>query len=327
MSEIMVLAEHRRGDIRDITLEMLGQARDLAAPDNLSVTVVLMGHNVGALAERLARFAPHVLLVENESLEVFNADAYQSVLASLIRDRNPLLTLIGHTAFGLDLAPSLATELRLPLVTDCMSVELSHGTPTVVRPAYGGKTLTRVAFREATGYLLAVQAGAYAPADELPVPGQVETIPLRVDADFGYRKFVEYLEASAGEQDITQYDVVVSVGRGIGDAGNIEIVEKLANAVGGALACSRPVVDQRWLPKFRQVGISGKTVRPKVYIAVGISGAFQHVAGMKGAATIMAINKDPRAPIFNVADYGVVGDLFKVVPALTQAIVNMKSGK
>ena len=172
--------------------------------------------------------------------------------------------------------------------------------------------------------MITVRSGAFPVLEKEPLPGEIVSVPSPLTDEGLAKRFLQYVEAVVGEVDITQADILVSVGRGIKDAENIPIVKELADALGGALACSRPVVDKKWLPKDRQVGTSGKTVKPKVYIAIGISGAFQHVAGMKNAGTIIAVNKDPKAPIFSVARYGIVADLFKIVPVLKDKIKELK---
>ncbi len=322
--EILVLVEHRKGEIRDITFEMLGKGRDLAESGGWRLTALLLGHGVSAMVGPLAARADLVEAIEDPGLEIFNSDAYQSVLADVIRDRKPAVVLIGHTSYGLDLAPGLATELDLPLITDVTDVSLENGSVVAVRPVYGGKAKARVRSRESQT-IVTVQSGAFESASESGKAGEVVRGEAHLGPESHRKRFVEFVEAPVADVDITQSDVVVSVGRGIGDPDNIPMVEELARAMGGVLACSRPVVDKKWLPKPRQVGISGKTIAPKLYLAVGISGAFQHLAGIKRAGMVVAINKDPNAPIFRVADYGVVGDLFAVVPKLTERITSMKS--
>ncbi len=283
--------------------------------------MVLLGHNVEEFAKRLADHAKRVLKVDDARLEDFNAEAYQKVLSHLISERKPLLTLIGHTAFGIDLAPSLATELNVPLVTDCIDLDFEGEKPIVVRQVYGGKVNVKASLRTSDSYIVTLRPATFEVQEAEPLGGEIIETPSPLKEDIPYKKFIEYFEPPAGEVDITAADVLVAVGRGIKDAENISIVGKLAEALGGALACSRPIVDKGWLPTDRQVGTSGKTVKPKLYIAVGISGAFQHVSGMKNSDLIIAINKDPKAPIFRAADYGVVEDLFKAVPTLTDRIL------
>ena len=324
MTEIFVLAEHRRGAFRDITFEMLTKGRELSQKIDADLTAVLLGHNVKEFAKRLADHAKTVLTVDDARLEDFNAEAYQKVLSHLISEHKPLLTLIGHTSFGVDLAPSLATELNVPLATDCINVEFEEKKPIVVRQVYGGKVNVKASLRTSESYIVTLRPATFEAQEAEPLGGEITETPSPLKEDIPYKKFIEYFEPPAGEVDITAADVLVSVGRGIKDAENVPIVEKLAEALGGALACSRPIVDKGWLPADRQVGTSGKTVKPKLYLAVGISGAFQHVSGMKNSDLVIAINKDSKAPIFRAADYGVVEDLFKVVPALTDKVLEEK---
>ncbi len=322
--EILVVAEHRGAELRDISVEMLGLASDLAGDQGGSVTAVLLGHEVSRLAGRLARFADRVLVLDAPGLAQFTPAAYQRALAPLVREREPLAVLIGQTSYGQDLAPGLATELGLPLLTDVTKVAIGADAVVAERPVYGGKAMARVRSRGRRA-VLTVQSGAFSAPPERSNLG--ETVLSEVGlGEVPGRRWVRFVESPATDVDITRSDLVVSVGRGIGDAENLAIVEKLASALGAVLTCSRPVVDKQWLPKSRQVGISGKSVSPRLYLAVGISGAFQHLAGIKKAGTVVAINKDPNAPIFRVADYGVVGDLFALVPKLTERIAAAKRG-
>lgn len=323
-AEIITLVEHRKGEIRDITLEMLGLAGGLAGDIGGGVTAVLLGQGMDAMVERLVAYADQVLVVDDASFGQFTPDTYRSALAKILRERRPRVTLIGHTSYGMDLAPGLATELELPLITDVTDLKIEENAAIAVRPVYGGKAKERVRARGDSA-VVTVESGAF-PAAEGTRRGEVVRLSGTRVEEMGRRRFVEFVEAPPADVDITQSDIVVSVGRGIGDPDNIPMVERLATTLGGVLACSRPVVDKKWLPKARQVGISGKNVSPKLYLAVGISGAFQHLAGIKKAQTVVAINKDPNAPIFRVADYGVVGDLFAVVPKLTERITELKRG-
>jgi len=324
MKEIFVLAEHRMGELRDVTLEMLTKGRQLAEETGAQLVAGLLGHQVDPFAEDLKKWAHQVVLVEDEKLANFNADAYQRVLASLLGDRAPDVTFIGHTSYGMDLAPSLAVELDLPLATDCLDVRLEDGKPIVLRQVYNGKLNAEMSFA-GTPCMVTLRQGAVA-SGAGDLDGQVTGVDSPLTEEIAYRKFLEYVEAAVGDVDITQADVLVSVGRGIREEKNMPLVEDLARALGGVLSCSRPVTDSGWLPSDRQVGQSGRTVKPKLYVAVGISGAFQHLAGMSGSETIVAVNKDPNAPIFSVADYGIVGDLFQVVPALTERINESRGG-
>jgi electron transfer flavoprotein alpha subunit len=195
---------------------------------------------------------------------------------------------------------------------------------SLTRQLYGGKVNATVSFLKKGPYMVTVRAGAFPVLEKGALPGEMVKLPSPLTDEGLARRFLQYVEAAVGEVDITQADILVSIGRGIKEADNIPLVKEFADAIGATLSCSRPVVDKKWLPKDRQVGTSGKTVKPKVYIAIGISGAFQHVAGMKGAGTVIAINKDPKAPIFGVATYGIVADLFKIVPVLKDKIKGLK---
>jgi electron transfer flavoprotein alpha subunit len=208
----------------------------------------------------------------------------------------------------------------MPLASDCVGISVDGGAVSVTRQIYGGKIDGRVSFRDAATALVTVRAAAF-PVEEGTRSGSVSEPDVTVPDEPAIRRFVEYVEAAVGDVDITKSDVIVAVGRGIKEEENLALVEELAELLGGVVGCSRPVVDAGWLPKDRQVGSSGKTVKPKLYLAVGISGQFQHMSGMKAAETIVAINKDPKAPIFSAADYGIVGDLFKIVPALKEKIL------
>jgi len=324
MKEIIILAEHRRGELRDVTWEMVSEGRQLAKSLGAETAVALLGKGVNGMAEALKPAAHRVLLIEDDRLEAFNSETYEKVLVQLITERKPFLTLIGHTAMGMDLAPGLAARLKMPLATDCIGIDPKDETFSLTRQIYGGKINAEVSFLKRGPYMITLRSGAFPVQERDPLPGEIVPIPSPLTDEGLARRFLQYVEAAAGEVDITQADILVSVGRGIKDAENVPVVKELADALGGALACSRPVADKKWLPKGCQVGTSGKTVKPKVYIAVGISGAFQHIAGMKGAGAIIAINKDPKAPIFSVAQYGIVGDLFKIIPALKAKIKELR---
>ena len=324
MTEIFVLAEHRQGKLRDITGEMLGAGEKIATAQGASLTAVLLGKGVETLAGELAKTGAKILVVEDALLEHFNSNLYQEVLSSLISKYRPSLTLIGNTAFGMDLAPSLAVEMGFPLVTDCIELCFEGNRLKATRSIYGGKVNASVALREADGYIATVRPGAFTPATPAEKKGALVLEPSPLQGTLDSKTFLKYLEAPLTGEDITQAEIIVAVGQGIGGPENIPAVEEVAKNLGGVLACSRPVVDRNWLPKERQVGISGKTVKPKVYLAIGISGAFQHITAMQGSETIIAINKDPRAPIFGVADYGIVADFKNIIPLLKEKTKGLK---
>jgi len=324
MREILVLAEHRQGVIRDVTFEMLTKGRELAGKTNTELTAVLLGKDIENHAKTLSDYAKKVLLVEDPKLENFNSEAYQKVLSNIIRERKPLLTLIGHTSFGVDLAPSLAVSLNSPLATDCIDLEFDGETLTVTRQMYGGKVNVKAVLRKADNYIATIRQATFPSEKETSMNEEIVKVPSSISEEITKKRFVEYVLPPPGGVDITAAEVLVGVGRGIKDGSNISPIEELAKTLGGALACSRPIVDKGWLPNDRQVGSSGKTVKPKLYIALGISGAFQHVLGMKNSDLIIAVNKDPKAPIFGVADYGVVEDLFKIISPLKSKILELR---
>ncbi|MGA1868572.1 MAG: electron transfer flavoprotein subunit alpha/FixB family protein [bacterium] len=323
MSEICVLVEHRRDEIRDITFEMLTQGKQLAEANGATLTAVLIAKDTSFYKDRVKKYANRVICIDEIKAEYYNAEVYQKILFYLLKERKPCLTLIGHTAFGIDLAPSLATELDLPIVTDCIKLYLENNELGAERQMYGGKVNADVKLKKGPAYIATIQQGAFE-AQEMNLDGEIEYYTSPLVEEIPYRTFIKYVEAAIGDVDITQSDIIVAVGRGIKEEENLSLVKDLATSLGGVVACSRPIVDAGWLPKDRQVGSSGKIVTPKLYIAIGISGSSQHMTGMKGAKTIVAINKDPNAPIFNIADYGIVNDLFNVVPILKEKVITLK---
>jgi len=319
MGDIFVLAEHRQGELREVSLELLTLAGQLGG----SVTALLFGSGVDEFASKLAQFADKVLVVDDPMYQNFNAMAYQAALAELIKANKPGLVLIPNTAQGVDIIGSLGVELELPFSTDVIGVTMEGDKPVATRQYYGCKINGTITFKDSDTYLLGIREGAV-PAGEGGKSGEVTKVDNPVTAEITVRKFLEYVEAAIGEVDITQSTMLVSVGRWIREDKNMPMMEELAGLLGADVSGSRAVVDAGWLPADRQVGISGKSVKPKLYLAVGISGAFQHVTGMKGADLVVAINKDPDAPIFQYADYGIVDDLLKVVPAMIDKLKEMK---
>lgn len=313
-----VVVEHRNGEIREVTWELLSAGRALGAGP---VTAVVLGGpgKAGALAAAVGNQSDALLAVEHPALEGFNGTAVARALGGLARARTPALILGAQSAAGMDWASALASQLGGPIVTDAVGLAWGEGRLSAVRAVYGGKLQARMGLTPAPTVVATVRPGSFERAEiEGTGAAPLEVAEAEIPPTLG-KRFLRWVQEAAGAVDITQADVLVSVGRGIGDKENVDVAENLAKALGATVSCSRPVVDAHWLPKERQVGISGKTVKPKVYIALGISGAFQHVTAMKNSGTIIAVNKDPKAPIFRVAQYGIVGDLFKVVPALTAA--------
>lgn len=318
-----MVAEHRKQSLADISLQMLSKGRQLADQAGAELVAVVIGKNIEDFVKELAHWADRVLAVKNDKLEEPLAEPYQKILSSIIKERKPKLVLIGHSSFGMDLAPPLAVELEVPLVTDCADISIINGKIVATRSIYNGKVNALLSFAPCETVMATGRASEF-PIEEIDRQGQMEKIESPLQGDIDYKRFEEYREQEVRGVDITQADVLVSVGRGIREKENIVMAEELAKVLGGVLSCSRPVVDYGWLPSGHQVGLSGKTVKPKLYVALGISGAFQHIVGLKGAEMIVAVNKDARAPIFTVADYAIVDDIFKVVPALAKRITELK---
>jgi electron transfer flavoprotein alpha subunit len=317
--DVAVVVEHLEGTVADVTFEMLGLGRALAgAAGGRLVAVAVGGGDLGPVAAALGAADAVVLCRAGESAHA-TPEAHQRALAEILAARAPRVTLVASTAMGIDLAAGLSGALGWPLVAYCREVRLADDRLTAVSQIYGGKILAEAEVDGAHA-LCSVLPGAYpaeagrgggSPAVEEAAPAAGGTARVR---------FKRLLRPEAGDVDITREAVLVSVGRGIQSQDNVALVEELAEALGGAVSASRPIVDQGWLPKTRQVGKSGMTVAPKLYVAVGISGAPEHLEGMRGAECVVAINSDPNAPIFGVAHYGVVGDLFEVLPALTERL-------
>jgi len=323
MGNVLVVAEHRRGELRDISFEMMAVAPRLAADMGGEAVALLLGSGIDDLAKKMAGYGVKVKVVDDPLFENFNAEKYQKALSALLDEQKPAVLMTGHTAQGVDFMPSLAVEKKLPLVTEAIDLLYEDGTLKATRQMYSGKVNATVAFKEAETYLVTIREGALEAPDPAAA-GEVEKVDSPLKEDVPYRQFVEYIEAEVGDVDITQSEILVSVGRGLKEDKNLPEIEALAEAIKADIAGSRAATDAGWIPHDRQVGTSGKTVKPKLYIALGISGAFQHIAGMKGAKTVVAVNKDPEAPIFNEADYAIVDDLFKIVPKLTEKLKELK---
>ncbi|MFC6954745.1 electron transfer flavoprotein subunit alpha/FixB family protein [Halorubellus litoreus] len=316
MSDVLAVAEHRRGELRDVSLEVVTAGIELAAAVGGDLHVAVVGGDVDAFAGELA--VEGVATVHTVAFgEDYNHDVHVQALGALVDALDPGYVLAANSVSALDYAPALAEALDAPLVTDAIAFDAADDGIAVTREFYGGKT-------EGTLHVTGTPAVVTTRPTEWPATtatgdADVEAFDATIDRDAIRTDVTGYEEVLAGDVDITDADVIVSIGRGIKEEENLDLVEELADALDATLAASRPIVDNEWLPKNRQVGQSGKVVTPEIYIAIGISGATQHIAGMKGADTIIAINDDPSAPIFDIADYGIVDDLFDVVPLLTEA--------
>ncbi|MFY4815773.1 electron transfer flavoprotein subunit alpha/FixB family protein [Haloarcula sp. AONF1] len=310
MADVLVAAEHRRGALRDVTYEAITAGRELADARGGDLHVAVVGGDVDGFAEDVNREGVDAIHAVDDG-EEFDHNAYQAAVSTLADRIDAGAVVLPNSVNGLDYAPALAEDLGAPIVTDAVGIAYDDGL-TVTREMYGSKVETTV---DVAGdrFVLTVRGGEWPPAEGV---GDATVEAADVDIPESGARVTGFEEVGGGDVDIADADVLVSVGRGIEEEENLELVEELADALGATLSASRPIVDNGWLPKNRQVGQSGKVVTPDVYIAVGISGAVQHVAGMKGSDTIIAINTDPNAPIFDIADYGIVGDLFDVVPEL-----------
>jgi electron transfer flavoprotein alpha subunit len=310
MTDVLVAAEHRRGALRDVTYEAITAGRELADAFEGNLHVAVVGGDVDGFAEDVNREGVDAIHAVADG-EEFDHNAYQAAVSALADRIEAGAVVLPNSVNGLDYAPALAEDLGVPIATDAVGLDYDDGL-TVTREMYGSKVETTV---DVAGdrFVLTVRGGEWPPAEGV---GDATVEAADVDIPESGARVTGFEEVGGGDVDIADADVLVSVGRGIEEEENLELVEELADALGATLSASRPIVDSGWLPKNRQVGQSGKVVTPDVYIAIGISGAVQHVAGMKGSDTIVAINTDPNAPIFDIADYGIVGDLFDVVPEL-----------
>lgn len=325
MAEMLIVIEHRKQRLADISLEMLSKGAMVAGQSGYELTGVIIGRNADRFASEVAKWADKVLLIKEDSLEDSLSEPYQKILSALIKERQPRLVLIGGSSFGMDLAPALAIEVGAPLCSDCIDIMIENEDIHVKRALLNGKVEATYSFAPSVTIILTGRPGQF-PVTPGEKQGSFEEIGSPLREEINYKRFEGFIEPpETREVDITKSSTLVSVGKGIKGSENIPLAEELAKALGGELACSRPVSDNKWLPEARHVGLSGRIVKPKLYLALGISGAFQHVIGIKGAETVIAINKDPKAPIFAVSDYAVIDDIFKVVPAVIQKIKEYKT--
>lgn len=334
---VYIYAQQVDNKLSDIAFELVGKAKELAADLNTEVTAVLLGSNVKALATELGEYgADKVIVVDNPALETYRTEPYAQALVSVINEYKPEIMLVGATAIGRDLGPTVSARVKTGLTADCTSLEIGdfplvaapgkeseqkHNQLLMTRPAFGGNTIATIACPDNRPQMATVRPGVMQKI--APIAGAkanvVEFNP-GFTPDNRYVEILNVVKAVKSTANIMEAKILVSGGRGVGSKENFKLLEDLAEVLGGTVSCSRAVVENGWLPVDLQVGQTGKTVRPQIYFAIGISGAIQHVAGMEDSDLIIAINKDEDAPIFDVADYGLVGDLNKIVPALTAAL-------
>jgi electron transfer flavoprotein alpha subunit len=323
MARIFAYIEHKASVADDSAAELLAAAKTIDPVASPTAVVTGWGTDLDSVCNALTASYAEVWKIANESLAYPNAELVRKALANVVPHDS--IVLVAHDHFGVDLAPGLAIKLDSTFVSDVVSMEGLDGVfLKVVRQEYGGQVSTHVRCDVSSGAVVNVRPGAFKPVESAPTNGKVIDKSSEVGALTAGRRYLETVVAESGDVDISKQAVLVSIGRGIQEKDNVAIAQELADAMGAAVSCSRPVVDAKWLEKSRQVGSSGQTVKPKVYMACGISGSFQHLAGLKGNPFIVAINKNPKAPIFRVADVGIVDDLLEFLPELTDKIRELK---
>ncbi len=332
---VYVFAQQVDNELSGIAFELLGKAKELAKDLNTDVTAILLGSGIKGLADQLAEYgADKVIVVDDPELKEYRTEPYAHAVSSVINEYKPEIVLVGATAIGRDLGPRVSARVATGLTADCTVLEIGdfplnpipgqeqkHNQLLMTRPAFGGNTIATIACPDNRPQMATVRPGVMQKID--PVQGaKAEVIEFNpgFTPDNKYVEIVEIVKELSNTVDIMDAKILVSGGRGVGSKENFQILQDLADVIGGTVSCSRAVVDNGWMPKELQVGQTGKTVRPNVYFAIGISGAIQHAAGMEESDIIVAINKDETAPIFDIADYGVVGDLNKIVPKLTEEL-------
>lgn len=319
MAQIFSYILHKDGVVDDTALELAAAAKKIDVNAAPNAIVVGSGDSLDAVCTAMAASYGEVWKVANDAITYPDAEMIRKLLVNILPPDS--IVLLAHEHFGMDLAPGLAVKLGAALVTDVVAIDGVEGsTLKLVRQEFGGAVSSHVTCDAAQGAVLTLRPGSFGADESKAAGGQVVDKSAAAGDIAANRKFLEIVEAEAGDVDITKSEVLVSCGRGIEDEENLEIAFDLAKAMGADVSCSRPIVDAKWLPKARQVGTSGQTVKPKVYLACGISGSFQHMGGIKGNPFIVAINKNPKAPIFQVADVGIVADMLEFLPELTEKI-------
>jgi electron transfer flavoprotein alpha subunit len=323
MARIFAYIVHKAGIVDDSAAELVAAAKKIESAASPVAVVTGWGAELDAVCETVRASYGEVWKVANEALAYPNAELVRNALVKVVPSGS--IILVPHAHFGMDLSPGLSIKLNSAYVSDVLGIDGAEGTSLkLVRQEFGGQVSTHVGCDASSGAVLNLRPGAFKPQAAAPANGTVVDKSAEVGTLTAKRRYLETVVAEAGDVDITKHAVLVSVGRGIQEKDNIAIAQELADTLGAAVSCSRPVVDAKWLPKSRQVGSSGQTVKPKVYMACGISGSFQHLAGIKGNPFIIAINKNPKAPFFQVADVGVVADILEFLPELTNKIRETK---
>ncbi|MCH8091984.1 MAG: electron transfer flavoprotein subunit alpha/FixB family protein [Proteobacteria bacterium] len=316
--DVLVIAEHWKGEPEGVTLQMLTKGRELADTADVRLAVLVLGHGLDDVVEVLrGKGMDAIWVLDDPALARAGGGVEAHAIAEAVRAIDPGLILIGYSLVGMELAPAIAVGLGVTAMTNCVDVGIEDGAVVVTRPFFDGTQHAKIVLEGKGLHLVALQGGATPTVRLGATEVSVRRVAVDVSAIPARGEVLEVIEEAPSDVDITKAEIIVAVGRGIGGKEKIAVIEELTQALGGLMACSRPLVDLGWLGRERQVGASGKSVAPKVYLACGISGASQHLSGMSDSRLIVAINKDPNAPIFQVAHYGVVGDLLEIVPALT----------
>jgi electron transfer flavoprotein alpha subunit len=324
---VWVFAEQREGELQKVSLELLGEGRKIADKLGVKLTALILGDNINHLADTLGRHgADEVIVAENELLKHYTTDGYTKVICDLANERKPGILFIGATFIGRDLGPRVAARLSTGLTADCtvLDVDVEKADLLATRPAFGGNLMATIACPDHRPQMATVRPGVFSKLADEDRNFTIEKIEVELQDSDIRTKIVEIVKEAKDIVDISEANFIVSGGRGVGSKENFAILKELADALGGTVAGSRAAVENEWIERDYQVGQTGKTVRPTIYIACGISGAIQHVAGMQDSDLIIAINKDATAPIMKAADYAIVGDLLKVVPEMTAQVKAMK---
>lgn len=325
-SGVWVFAEQREGVLQKVSLEILGEGRKIADKLGVKLTALLLGHNISGLADNLGKHgADEVLVIDNPLLENYTTDGYTKAICEVATERKPGILFIGATFIGRDLGPRVAARLSTGLTADCtiLDVEVENGDLLATRPAFGGNLMATIACPDHRPQMATIRPGVFS---KLPVEDRefsVEEVNVSLEENDIRTKIIEIVKENKDIVDISEAQIIVSGGRGVGSQENFKLLEELASVLGGTVAASRAAVEKGWIDKEYQVGQTGKTVRPTIYISCGISGAIQHVAGMQDSDMIIAINKDATAPIMKVADYAIVGEINKVIPEFINQVKRM----
>lgn len=328
---VFVFVQQVDNKVTSVSYELIGKGKELASELDTSVTAVLLGFKVDALCAKLAKYgADKIIVVDDPALEIYMTEPYVHAMCEVIKEHKPEMVLFGATAIGRDLAPRVSARLHTGLTADCTKLEIDPETKNLMmtRPAFGGNIMATILCPDHRPQMATVRPGVMQKSDNMvDVQVPIELFKIEDIASHKNVEIIEVIKKIAGKMDIQDAKILISGGRGMGSPENFKLLEDLAQALGGTIASSRACVDAGWVEKDRQVGQTGKTVRPNLYIACGISGAIQHIAGMEESEIIFAINKNPGAPIFEFADYGVVGDVTKILPLFTEQVKKLIAQK